>query len=92
MSSSYDGEVMSAFADCLARVKEKEIKALLKRLNIKCSEKAKKLQIAAIIQHTIANIQRLSPTQPQESNEGMVDIIHRMGLNNAVSNLTFAHV
>lgn len=88
-----ESEVVSAFADCLSKLKQKEIKALLKRLNIECPEKVKELQIAAIIQHTIANIQRLPPTQLQETNEGVVDIVHRMGLNNAVSNLfAFAHV
>lgn len=80
-------EVVSAFADCLSQLKQKEIKALLKTLNIDCPEKVKELQIAAIIQHTIANMQRLPPTQPQETNEGVVDIVHRMGLNNAVSNV-----
>lgn len=93
MAAIDESEVVSAFADCLARLKPKEIKALLKILNIDCPEKSKELQIAAIIQNTIANIQRLPPTQPQESNKGVVDFVHQMGLNNSVSNLlTFAHV
>lgn len=46
--------------------------------------KAKELQIAAIIQHTIANIRQLPPTQSEELNEGIVDLVHQIGLNNAV--------
>lgn len=84
MASIDESEVVSAFAACLAKLEQKKIKLLLKRLNIDCPEKAKELQIAAIIQHTIANIQQLPPTQPEELNEGIVDLIHQMRLNNAV--------
>lgn len=49
-------------------------------------ETAKEPQLAAIIQHTIKNIQRLPPTQPEELNAGIFDLVHLMGLNNAVRN------
>lgn len=69
------------------KLKQKEIIALLKKLNINYPNKVKKLQIAAIIQHPFANIQRLSSTQSQETNKNVVSVVYWIGLKSAVSNV-----